>query len=129
MRTHTAFAAAALITALMLQLPSSAQAGSRAKLQLRVVDQTNAVLPHATVTIYTLDGNPGVTATADEMGMVVFPTVATGMTQIVAKFPGFSPSADKAVLKAGSNVQTVKLHLAPITEKVTVRATAPSNRS
>jgi hypothetical protein len=129
MRTHTAFAAAALITALMLQLPSSAQAGSRARLQLRVVDQTNAVLPHATVTIYTLDGNPGVTATADEKGMVVFPTVATGMTQIVAKFPGFSPSADRTTLKAGSNVQTVKLHLAPISEKVTVRATAPSNRS
>jgi hypothetical protein len=129
MRTHTAFAAAALITALMLQLPAPAQAGSRAKLQLRVVDQTNAVLPHATVTIYTLDGNPGVTATADEKGMVVFPTVATGMTQIVAKFPGFSPSADKTILKAGNNVQTVKLHLAPLTEKVTVRATAPSNRS
>src|SRR5690348_12110549 len=30
MRTNTAFAAAALITALMLQLPGSAQAGSRA---------------------------------------------------------------------------------------------------
>ena len=129
MRIHTALVAAALITASMLQLPATAQAGSRAKLQLRVVDQTNAVLPHATVTIYTLDGKPGVTATADEKGMVVFPTVATGMTQIVTKFPGFAASIEKTSLKAGNNVQTVKLQLAPISERVTVRATAPANRS
>jgi hypothetical protein len=129
MRTNTAFAAAALITALMLQLPGSAQAGSRAKLQLRVVDQTNAVLPHATVTIYTLDGKPGMTATADDKGMVVFPAVATGVTQIVARYPGFTNSIEKTSLKAGANVQTVKLHLAPLSEKVTVRATPSSNRS
>ena len=129
MRIHTALVAAALITASMLQLPATAQAGSRAKLQLRVVDQTNAVLPHATVTIYTLDGKPGVTATADEKGMVVFPAVATGTTQIVAKFPGFTNSVEKATLKAGTNVQTVKLHLAPLSERVTVRATPSANRS
>jgi hypothetical protein len=129
MRITTALAAAALFTASLLQLPGSAQADPRAKLQLRVVDQTNAVLPHASVTIFTLDGKPGVTATADDKGQVVFPTVAPGVTQIVAKFPGFATSVDKATLKAGDNTQTVTLHLAPVSEKVTVRATPNANRS
>ena len=129
MRITTAIAAAALFAASMLQLPGTAQAETRAKLQLRVVDQTNAVLPHASVTIYTLDGKPGVTATADDKGVVVFPTVPAGLTQIVAKFPGFATSVDKTTLKAGNNAQTVTMHLAPVSERVTVRATAAGNRS
>jgi hypothetical protein len=129
MRITTALAAAALLTASLLQLPGSAQAETRAKLQLRIVDQTNAVLPHATVTVYTLDGKPGVTATADDKGVVVFPTVAPGMTQIVAKFPGFTTTVDRATLKPGTNAQTLTLHLAPLSEKVTVRATPNANRS
>jgi len=129
MRITTALAAAALFTASLLQLPGSAQADPRAKLQLRVVDQTNAVLPHASVTIFTLDGKPGVTATADDKGVVVFPTVAPGMTQIVAKFPGFATMVNKATLKPGDNAQTLMLRLAPVSERVTVRATPAGNRS
>ena len=101
----------------------------QATLRLLVVDQTNAVLPHATVSIYTLDGSPGVAATADEHGIVYLPAVATGMTQIVASYPGFSPALEKATLKAGENVETVKLRLAPVVEKVTVKPADSAHRS
>jgi hypothetical protein len=102
---------------------------SRATLRLVVVDQTNAVLPHATVSIYSLDGNPGVRATADEHGVVYLPAVAAGLTQIVASYPGFSPSLEKTTLKSGENRGTVKLHLAPVVEKVTVTPTDSKDRS
>ena len=67
MRIHTALAALALLlTASMLQLPAVAQADTHTQLRLRVVDQTQSALSTATVTLYTLDGNPGVTVTTDE---------------------------------------------------------------
>ena len=70
---------------------------------------------------------PGVRATADEHGIVYLPSMAAGLTQIVASYPGFSPSLEKATLKAGENVETVKLRLAPVVEKVTVRPTSSSS--
>ena len=129
MRINKTLAAILLATAALFQVPASAHTDTRAKLQVRIVDQTNAVLSHATVTLFTLDGNPGVTLTSDEKGIVLFPSVASGLTQIVVKYPGFSPAIDKATLKAGDNTQTVMLHLAPFSEKVTVKATPSSNRS
>ena len=121
------------LAALLLIAPMTASIASAetplATLRLVVVDQTNAVLPHATVSIYTLDGNPGVRATADEHGVVYLPAVAAGMTQIVASYPGFSPSLEKATLKAGDNTETVKLHLAPVVEKVTVKPADRADRS
>jgi len=92
MRINKTLAAILLATAALFQVPASAHTDTRAKLQVRIVDQTNAVLSHATVTLFTLDGNPGVTLTADEKGIVLFPSVASGLTQIVVKYPGFSPA-------------------------------------
>ena len=127
MRLTHALAALLLIAPLTVSAASAET--SPATLRLVVVDQTNAVLPHATVSIYTLDGNPGVRATADEHGVVYLPSVAAGLTQIVASFPGFSPSLEKTTLKAGDNRGTVKLHLAPVVEKVTVKPTDSNDRS
>ena len=129
MRIKTAFAALLPLAAALLQLPATAQAETQAQLRVRVVDQTNAVLPRATVTIFTLDGNPGVTATADDKGVVVFPAVSAGLTEIVVKFPGFSPYIGKATLEPGDNAQTAALRLAPVIEEVTVRATPSGHRS
>jgi hypothetical protein len=129
MRTHTALAALLLVTAFTLQVPF-ARAGTHAQLRLLVVDQTNAPLPAATVTVYTLDGNPGVTVTADEKGVAVFHALPTGMTQIHAQFPGFARHVGKATLQRGQNAQTVTLRIAPFQEKVTVTATpGPRTRS
>jgi hypothetical protein len=110
-----------------VSLPTASAETPQATLRLLVVDQTNAVLPHATVSIYTLDGQPGVRATADEHGIVYLPSMAAGLAQIVASYPGFSPALEKATLKAGDNLETVKLRLAPVVEKVTVRPTSNSS--
>ena len=120
-------ALAALLLVAPVCLPTASAETPQATLRLLVVDQTNAVLPHATVSIYTLDGQPGVRATADEHGIVYLPSMAAGLTQIVASYPGFSPSLEKATLKAGDNLETVKLRLAPVVEKVTVRPTSNSS--
>ena len=120
---------ALLVGAALLHVATTAQLGTQARIQVRAVDQTSAALPHATVTIFTLDGEPGVTATADDKGVVVFPAVATGLTEIVVKFPGFSPYIGKATVEPGDNAQTAILHLAPVSEEVTVRATPSGNRS
>jgi hypothetical protein len=112
-----------------MTVPAASAETRQATLRLVVVDQTNAVLPHATVSVYTLDGNPGVRATADEHGIVYLPSIASGLTQIVASYPGFSPSLSKTTLKAGENQGTIKLRLAPIVEKVTVRPADRADRS
>ena len=67
-------------------------------------------VPGATVTIYTLDGNPGITLTADERGVAFFPALPAGMAQIHARFAGFAPYIEKTTLQDGDNAQTVTLH-------------------
>jgi hypothetical protein len=115
-----------LATQLLLALPilatASAEPAGKATLRLVIVDQTNAVLSHAAVTIYTADGNASVRAVADESGVVYLSAIATGPTQIVASYPGFSPSLEKTMIKAGYNASAVKLLVAPVVEKVTVVA-------
>jgi hypothetical protein len=129
MRTTLPVAVLALALT-MASTSASAETISGTTLRIVVMDETHAVLPHAVVTVYTLDGNPGVRATADEHGIVYLPNVAPGLTQIVASFPGFAPALDKATLKAGDNKATVMLHLAPVVEKVTVTPIQqPRNRS
>jgi len=109
MRIKIALASLFLAMTALAQVPMLADAHSHAQLRLVVVDQNNAALPHATVTIYTLDGNPGVTVTADAKGVATFSPVAAGLTQIVAKSKGFSAYIDKTTVKAGENSQTVML--------------------
>jgi hypothetical protein len=109
MRIKIALASLLLVLTSLAPVPMLADARPHAQLRLLIVDQNNAALPHATVTIYTLDGNPGVTVTADENGVATFSPVAVGLTEIVAKSKGFSPYIDKATLTAGDNMQTLTL--------------------
>ena len=112
MRTHTAVAALLITVATM---SSAVFAGpSRAQLHVQVVSDRNAALPGATVTIYTLDGNPGVSAKADAQGVARFESVAPGLTQVVAVSEHFTSSIDKVTLRAGDNASTVTLHLASV---------------
>ena len=112
MRTHTAVAALLIAVATM---SSAVFAGpSRAQLQVQVMSDRNVSLPGATVTIYTLDGNPGVSAKADAQGVVTFDAVTPGLTQVVAVSEHFATSIDKVTLRAGDNTQMVKLHLASL---------------
>ena len=109
MRIKTALASLVLMMAFLCQASGSAQAGPPAQLRLLLVNQQNAALPHATVTVYTLDGKPGVTVTADDKGIALFPSIATGLAQIVAKSSGLAPYIDKTTVKSGMNTQTVVL--------------------
>lgn len=122
MRTHTALAALLLVAAAFTQAPVSAEKPAGARLTLRVVDQTRAVLPSASVTIYTLDGNPAKTVTADANGVAVFTTLTPGVAQVHAKFPGFAPYIEGTTVRPGKNELTVTLKLAPVAEQVFVTA-------
>ena len=98
--------AVATMSASVLAEPARA-----AQFQVKVVDGRNTSLPGASVTIYTLDGNPGVTATADAQGVARFESVAPGMTQVVVRSDRFAASIDKVTLDAGDNTRIVRLHL------------------
>ena len=122
MRTTTS--AAASIVIVLFQLAAlSAQTYTPATLQLVVVDETDARLPHATVTIYTPDGHRGVRATADALGVIWVPDLAPGEARIVASAPGFAPALEQATLQRGYNAETMMLQLAPLTETVDVTVT------
>ncbi len=109
MRIHTASAALLLFSISLLPMPASAQADSRAQLRLVIMDETSAPLPHAAVTIFTLDGNLGRDVTANEQGVVTVPDLPVGLTQVYARTPGHKASAEATRLKAGDNARTVTL--------------------
>jgi hypothetical protein len=109
MRLNTALSALLIATMSLVSVPASAHADTAAQLRLAVVDQANVPLPSATVTVYTLDGNPGITVTTDEYGVASFPVMPVGMAQIHARTPGYAPYIEKTILQAGENTQTVKL--------------------
>lgn len=123
MRTHTAFAALLLLTVSAFQLPAVAGGDTHAQLRLLVLDRTHAPLPGATVTVYTPDGKPGTTITADGTGVAAFSSLPSGLAQVQVKFPGFRQFVEKTTLKTGVNAQTITLELAPFKENVTVVAT------
>ena len=110
MRTHTALAALMFVVASLLQVPASAHPHAGSRLQLVVVDQANVPMPGTTVSVYTLDGTPGVTAKTDAAGKVVFTTLSPGMAQVVVKSIGYVPYIEKTTLETGENAQTVKMH-------------------
>lgn len=112
MRINTAIAALMIAAATLVQLPVRAEADGRAQLRLVVVDQANVPMPSATVTVYTMDGKPGVTVTANDKGVALFPSLATGVAQIHARTSGYSPYIDKTTLQSGDNAQTVTLYTA-----------------
>jgi hypothetical protein len=116
MRKNTIAAAALLALVSAFQTPALAQSDEHAKLQLAIVDETNAPLPNANVSVFTLDGNLGRTVTADEYGLVVVADLPVGLTQVWVRTPGHRASAEATRLKAGDNKQTVTLHTAaPLT--------------
>jgi hypothetical protein len=113
MRTHTVVAAVAALLIAVATMSSAVSAGpSQARLQVQVLSDRDAALPGATVTIYTLDGKPGVSAKADAQGVATFESVAPGLTQVVAVSEHYATSIEKLTLRAGDNTGTVTLHLA-----------------
>ena len=113
MRMNMIAAAALLASLSVLQSPALAQNERRAQLRLTVVDEANAPLPNATVTVFTMYGPR--TVNTDEKGVAVFANLPAALTQWWARTPGLS-SAEAMKLSAGENNQTVTLHTTKLTE-------------
>jgi hypothetical protein len=105
--------AAAVLTSLaLLHTPALAQqVAVHAELRLTVVDEANAPLPNATVTVFTIHGPR--TVKADETGVVVIAELPAELTQVWARTPELS-NAQASTLKPGANKR-----------KLTLRATKP----
>jgi hypothetical protein len=102
-------AAAALLASLsVLQAPALAQNDGRAQLRLTVVDETNAPVPNAAVTVFTMYGPR--TVNADAKGVAVLADLPAELTQWWVRTPGHLSNADAATLKPGQNKQAVTLH-------------------
>ena len=119
--TVVLFVVATLATA----WPAAAQSADRlARLVVTVADQTQAVLPDATVTVTAQRegaGAPPATATTSRVGAAVFEGLEPGRYSIQAEFPGFEPTQVRDVrLRAGDNRRTVILQLPRRDEQVTV---------
>jgi hypothetical protein len=101
--------AAAVLTALaLLHTPALAQTvATQAELRLTVVDEANAPVPNATVTVFTIHGPR--TVKADEKGVVVVAELPAELTQVWARTSERS-NAEASKLKPGQNKQTLKLH-------------------
>jgi hypothetical protein len=109
MRTKSLLAMLALVAASGLQMPARAEAPARAQLRLFVADETRTALSGAAVTVFTLDGNPGITVTADEKGVATFPDLPVGLVEIYARRAGHAPYIEATRLQVGENAQTATL--------------------
>jgi hypothetical protein len=102
-------AAAALLASLaVLQAPALAQTDGRAQLRLTIVDETNAPLPNAIVTLFTMYGPR--TVNTDAKGVVVFADLPLATTQWWVRTQGHRSIAEAMRLKPGENKQAVTLH-------------------
>ena len=101
-------AAAALLASLsVLQTPVLADNEGRAQLRLTIVDEANAPLPNASVTVFTMYGPR--TGNTNEKGVVVFADLPAATTQWWAR-TGHLSNAEATRLKPGVNTQAMTLH-------------------
>ena len=109
MRTNLIAAAVLLASLAAFQTPLLAQNDQRAELRLTIVDEANSPVPNAIVTIYTIYGPR--TVKADEKGAVVIAGLPAELTQVWARTPRNLSGAEATNLRAGTNKQTLTLHI------------------
>jgi len=98
-----------LIFLLAAIVPLVAQAPT-ATLNGKVVDQTGAVIPQATVTV-TASGGQQSTATTDQAGGFEIPALAPGTYSVAAAAKGFAPLSKPGVELVAGQKQTLNLAL------------------
>jgi hypothetical protein len=124
----------ALLATLMIGTGAAAQARRDARLQVTVIDQSNGILPGATVTVTgTEDATRAASIPmlpADANGIVRFDGLAPGRYSIRAEFPGFDPGLLKEIrLRSGDNRHIVILNIEKHQESVTVGQDSQSSAS
>ena len=112
----------------------SAQAPRDARLLLTVVDQSNAVLPTAVVTVTGLEDATKKATLAPVQtaanGIAAVPGLVPGRYAIHAEFPGFDPGDLKDVrLRPGDNRQVIVLAIQKMQESVNVGQDAQAGAS
>jgi hypothetical protein len=117
----------AVILALVLGFAVStalAQAARTARLTITVMDQTNAVIPGATVTVVARPGQTTpapVSATTSPVGVAQIADLAVGRYDIRAEFAGFEPTLlENVPLRPGDNRQTIVLRIEKVEQDVVV---------
>jgi hypothetical protein len=108
-----------------LAAPAQAQGARDGRVQVTVVDQSNAVVPGASVTLVGLEtqtqAQAAPTGASGDNGVALFERVPLGRYSVRAEFPGFDPGLVREVrVRAGDNKLTVILPLAKLEQTVTV---------
>jgi hypothetical protein len=106
--------------------PVSAAAAGSATLRGHVYDQTNALIPGATVTITTTTGRTVITATADADGAYQVNSLAPGGYIVLASVAGFANFASQPIQLAAGQVMHVKITMALQAEQQSITVTDES---
>jgi hypothetical protein len=110
-----------LVLLLAAALPAAAQTTTGVAVTGVVQDQTNAVLPGATVDLVTVAGAVVQSTTADGAGAFRFERVAAGQYQVLARFEGFTPTSSRVrVTNRAPGPQRLVLNVAGLTQEITV---------
>ena len=98
----------------------------RANLTGTVTDQSNAIVPGATITAVHSATNATRTVTANAAGEYVLPQLVVGDYQLRAEAPGFKSSVNSGiVLTPGATIRAdIKLEVGQVTESVQVTSQA-----
>jgi hypothetical protein len=91
-----------------------------------IADQTGALIPGATVTITTTDGNVVATATADASGIYSIPNLAPGNYIVKAEFSGFAAFQSQPISVAAGQSKRVDITMAIEVEQQNVVVTDES---
>jgi hypothetical protein len=131
MKRSAAAAFAALLMCAWSVRPASAQAARAGRLLVTVVDQSNAVLPAATVTVTGLeDATRNATLSPVRTapnGIATIAGLVPGRYNVQAEFPGFDTGTLKDVrVRAGDNRHVVVLAIQKLQEQVDVGQDAQS---
>jgi len=111
------------VALLLLASPALAQTDApTSQLRLTVVDQTDASVAGATVTVTRPDGSQINTAT-DERGQVTLETLPIAEVQVHIEFPGFEMFDGSLTLERGTNNATATLVIAGFEEEIVVADT------
>ena len=114
------------VALLLLASPALAQTDAPAsQLRLTVVDQTDAAVAGATVTVTRPDGAEINTAT-DERGQVTLSALPTAV-QVHIEFQGFEPFEGSLTLESGTNDATATLVIAGFEEEIIVADTSATD--
>ena len=113
-----------LLLALLARPVAAQQTESR--ILGRILDQSGATMPGATVTVTSKDTGAVRTEVAGSDGTFTITNLSPGAYQIKAELDGFQPVTRDIVLGVGQvSNQPLTLGVAALTESVTVTAAAP----